>query len=106
MTPPPLAARFLVEGRVQGVFYRVWTQAQAQELSLRGWVRNLPDGRVEACAVGAAADLDELERRLHQGPPSARVAKVQREPVALAEGAGSDADADDAATGEDFRIRH
>ncbi len=99
----PLTARFLVEGRVQGVFYRVWTQAQAQELSLRGWVRNLPDGRVEALAVGAADDLDELERRLQQGPPSARVSRVLREAAVLADDA--DAGAGDNATGAGFRIR-
>lgn len=85
------AARFLVDGRVQGVFYRMWTREQAGLLALRGWVRNLADGRVEALAMGAEEAIDELERRLHQGPPAARVTSVQRQAVApdaqaLAEG--------------------
>ena len=72
------AARFLVSGRVQGVFYRASTREQAQRLGLTGHARNLPDGRVEVIAHGAPEALDALERWLWQGPPAARVDGVGR----------------------------
>jgi acylphosphatase len=71
-------ARFLVSGRVQGVCYRAGTREQALALGLTGHARNLPDGRVEVLAAGAAAALDALERWLWQGPPAARVDAVER----------------------------
>ena len=71
-------ARFLVSGRVQGVFYRASTREQALRLGLAGTAVNLPDGRVEVRAEGDAAALDELERWLHRGPPAARVDRVER----------------------------
>ncbi len=73
------AARFLVSGRVQGVFYRASTREQALTLGLSGHARNLPDGRVEVLAIGSAASLETLERWLWQGPPAARVDSVLRE---------------------------
>ncbi|PXV58746.1 acylphosphatase [Dyella jiangningensis] len=73
------AARFLVSGRVQGVFYRASTREQALMLGLSGHARNLPDGRVEVLAIGSAASLAALERWLRQGPPAARVDSVLRE---------------------------
>ena len=72
------AARFLVGGRVQGVCYRASTREQALALGLAGYARNLPDGRVEVLAAGAAGALDALERWLWQGPPAARVEAVAR----------------------------
>lgn len=74
------SARFLVSGLVQGVFYRASTKARATELGLTGFARNLPDGRVEVVASGHAEALDALHAWLRQGPPSARVAAVEREP--------------------------
>lgn len=71
-------ARFLVSGRVQGVCYRASTREQALALGLTGHARNLPDGRVEVLAAGAAAALDALERWLWQGPPAAQVDAVER----------------------------
>lgn len=68
--------RFLVSGRVQGVFYRAATQDNARRLGLTGWVRNLPDGRVELVACGEEQKLRELEGWLWQGPRQARVAQV------------------------------
>ena len=68
---------YLVSGRVQGVFYRASTCDQARSLGLRGWVRNLPDGRVEALACGSDEMLAKLELWLHQGPPMAKVDQVQ-----------------------------
>ena len=50
-----VTVRFLVAGRVQGVFYRASTQSQAQVLGLAGWARNLPDGRVEVLARGLSS---------------------------------------------------
>ena len=72
-------ARFLVAGRVQGVFYRASTREQALRLGLTGHARNLPDGRVEVVAHGEAAALDALERWLWQGPAAADVESVGRE---------------------------
>lgn len=67
------ARRFLVSGRVQGVFFRASTREQAEALGLGGYARNLPDGRVEVLAVGDDPALDALARWLHAGPPMARV---------------------------------
>lgn len=68
---------FLVSGRVQGVFFRAATEAAARRLGVTGWVRNLADGSVELVACGEEAKLAELERWLWQGPPRARVERVQ-----------------------------
>ncbi|WAS93398.1 acylphosphatase [Nannocystis punicea] len=65
-----------VDGRVQGVYYRASAQARAQALGLRGWVRNLPDGRVELRAQGTRARVEALVEWCRKGPPSARVASV------------------------------
>lgn len=72
------AARFLIAGKVQGVFFRASTCERALDLGLSGRASNLPDGRVEVVAKGGAAALDVLEAWLHQGPPAARVERVER----------------------------
>ena len=72
-----LTRRYVVTGRVQGVFFRVSTRIEAQRLGLSGWVRNLPDGRVEALVSGEAEPLAALERWLAVGPPHARVDEVR-----------------------------
>jgi len=74
--------RFLVSGRVQGVFYRASTRSEAVRLRLAGYARNLDDGRVEVIASGSEDALSALERWLWQGPPSARVESVTREAIA------------------------
>ena len=74
--------RFVVSGRVQGVFFRASTRAEATRLGLAGSAQNLDDGRVEVIATGPDAALDALERWLWQGPPSARVEAVARETMA------------------------
>lgn len=71
--------RFIVSGRVQGVFYRASTREQALALGLAGHARNLPDGRVEVLASGAVVALDALEHWLRRGPPAAQVEAVSRE---------------------------
>jgi acylphosphatase len=73
------AAKFIVSGRVQGVFYRASTREHALRLGLAGHAKNLPDGRVEVLACGSVDSLDALERWLRQGPPAARVEAVSRE---------------------------
>jgi acylphosphatase len=71
-----LTRRFLVSGRVQGVGFRYFTQAAAARAGVAGWVRNLPDGRVEAAAEGEAAAIEAFEHQLRQGPPGSRVDRV------------------------------
>jgi acylphosphatase len=68
--------RYLIAGRVQGVYYRAATASRAQQLQLRGSVRNLPDGRVEVIAAGDDAAQRELAAWLWRGPPAARVDSV------------------------------
>ncbi len=70
--------RLLVSGRVQGVGFRYWTVRQAGELGLGGYVRNLPDGRVEVVASGDGRAVERLARLCEQGPWSARVEEVSR----------------------------
>ncbi len=62
-----------INGRVQGVFFRVWTREQAEELGVTGWVRNCPDGRVEAHVEGDEAAVQQMIERMRQGPPAAQV---------------------------------
>jgi len=68
--------RVVVTGRVQGVGFRQWTRDRARALGLSGWVRNLPDGTVEAMAEGPSHALDAWLRQLQDGPPMARVEGV------------------------------
>lgn len=76
------SVRFLVSGLVQGVSFRASTQARAQQLGLRGYAKNLADGRVEVVASGDAQALARLEAWLRQGPPAAEVESVLREELA------------------------
>ncbi|HWP23421.1 MAG TPA: acylphosphatase [Candidatus Binatia bacterium] len=69
-------AHLKISGRVQGVYYRASTLQQAQRLGLTGWVRNCPDGSVEAVAEGPRHKIDELIAWCKNGPPGARVAEV------------------------------
>lgn len=73
-----VAVRVLVHGRVQGVWFRAWTVQEATRRGLRGWVRNRRDGAVEALFVGAAAPVEAMVAASHQGPPAARVDRVER----------------------------
>ncbi len=73
---------YIIHGRVQGVFFRDSTRRKALELGIHGWVRNRPDGSVEAMAAGDEAALDALEQWLRGGgPPAARVEEVVSEDV-------------------------
>lgn len=66
-----------ISGFVQGVLFRNWTQRQAQELVLVGWVKNLPDGRVEAIFEGEKDRIEEMVKRCHKGPMAAKVEKIE-----------------------------
>ena len=68
-----------ISGRVQGVFFRARTREQAMLFGLTGWVRNLPDGRVEVMASGEAAQIIHLQAWLKRGPEHARVLKLEVE---------------------------
>lgn len=70
-------ARVIVEGRVQGVFFRAETKKTAETYGLTGWVRNLPDGRVEAVFEGNAAAVEQAVRWCHRGSAFASVTSVQ-----------------------------
>lgn len=67
----------LVSGKVQGVFYRKHTHKAAVERELTGWVRNLPDGRVEIMAEGPAAAVQSLEKWCYTGSPKSKVTGVE-----------------------------
>jgi len=71
-----IAKKFVVSGRVQGVGYRFFAEQWAAQLGLAGYVKNLWDGPVEAYDIGDAASLEEFQRRLAEGPRSARVASI------------------------------
>jgi acylphosphatase len=68
--------RAIVQGRVQGVFYRDSCRAQARRLGVRGWVRNRPDGTVEVVAEGSRDRVDQLLTWCRQGPPRATVTGI------------------------------
>jgi acylphosphatase len=71
-----VARRFVINGRVQGVGFRWFTQEAATREGATGWVRNLPDGSVEAWVEGEADAVTRLERALRAGPRGARVDRV------------------------------
>ena len=72
-----VARHVWVRGTVQGVAFRWHTKERARELGLAGWVRNLPDGRVEVWIEGEGPAVEEMLAWLRRGPPSARVASVE-----------------------------
>lgn len=72
-------AHIFIEGRVQGVGFRYFTKTNARELGVDGWVKNLPDGRVEAVIEGEREAVEELVDRCRKGPRSARVSDLQVE---------------------------
>ena len=69
----------IVQGSVQGVYFRDTTRTQAQRLALTGWVRNGADGSVEVLAQGPRPALEQLLEFLRRGPPAARVTGVETE---------------------------
>jgi acylphosphatase len=72
-------AHLIIRGLVQGVFYRASTQETAVRLGLKGWVRNMPDGSVEAVFEGPVENVKQAVEWCGQGPPGARVTEVNEE---------------------------
>jgi acylphosphatase len=77
MTMDEITRRFLVMGKVQGVFFRHSARIEAKRLGLRGLARNLPDGSVEVVALGSAAAVEALHQWLQRGPAQAQVVAVR-----------------------------
>lgn len=78
-----VARHLIIHGRVQGVWYRGWMVATARELGLVGWVRNRMDGSVEALVQGDAATIDHFMMLAQDGPPAARVAKIDMQDASV-----------------------
>ena len=72
--------RVVVHGRVQGVFFRDTTRRTAQSRGVAGWVRNTPEGPVEAVFEGDSDAVEALVRLRHEGPRGAMVENVSRSP--------------------------
>jgi len=72
-----LVRRYLISGKVQGVGYRYFTKGLADQLGIVGWVKNLPDGRVETRAEGTLEQLERYREVLGQGPVGARVDQIE-----------------------------
>lgn len=72
-----IARHLRLTGHVQGVFFRSWMQQQANGLGVKGWVRNCPDGRVEAHVEGDEAAVGQLLALARDGPPSAKVEELR-----------------------------
>ncbi|MFC1524165.1 acylphosphatase [Thermodesulfobacteriota bacterium] len=71
--------RAVVSGRVQGVFFRAFTQKEAERLRLTGWTRNLPDTTVEVLMEGDQEAVNSMLQWLHQGSPMATVDSITTE---------------------------
>lgn len=70
-------AHVIISGRVQGVWFRASTKQKAKQLKLNGWVRNNPDGCVEAVFEGDESFIKEMLNWCHRGPPLAKVTNVE-----------------------------
>lgn len=88
-----IARHVRLTGRVQGVFFRAWARDQAQSLNVTGWIRNCPDGRVEAHVEGEESAVAQMIEHLRKGPQSARVEDVRLWDVELCDF-------------ENFEVRH
>jgi len=82
------AVRLIIEGRVQGVGYRYWTVGAATERGLDGWVRNLPDGTVEALLSGPVGAVEAMIDACRKGPAFAAVTAIREFPAEAPETPG------------------
>lgn len=80
------AVRVVVAGRVQGVGFRAWTQREARELDLAGWVRNRPEGDVEALLQGPPDSVQRMLERLRRGPALSRVDRLEAQDLPWEDG--------------------
>ena len=78
----PIGRHVRLSGRVQGVFFRGWTAEQARELGVVGWIRNCPDGSVEARLSGDEQAVTELVERMRRGPSGAQVTRLDANEIA------------------------
>src|ERR1700686_2223920 len=76
---PVNAKRLVIAGRVQGVGYRAWMTHKAAQLGIAGWVRNRPDGSVEALIAGDVASVEEMSRLCRRGPRLAEVSSINED---------------------------
>lgn len=74
--------KIIVSGRVQGVYFRLFTQNKAKHFSIKGTVKNLADGRVEIIAEAENMSIEKFIKWCHKGPVTARVDKVEVEELA------------------------
>ena len=77
-----VAVRVVIHGRVQGVWFRAWTESVARDLCLDGWVRNRSDGTVEAVFAGPVPVIRRMIDNCREGPPAADVESVIEERIA------------------------
>lgn len=71
------ARRVVISGKVQGVWYRAWTKGEAEKLGLKGWVRNLSTGQVEALFAGPGTSIEAMIDACRKGPPLAKVTGIE-----------------------------
>ena len=74
-----VARRLVISGRVQGVGFRFFVEDAARHEGVSGWVRNLPDGRVEVVVEGDRDAVDRMEGKIRRGPSAARIERVDTE---------------------------
>ncbi len=79
------ARTYVISGRVQGVGFRYFAERVANQLGIRGYVKNLSTGSVEVYAIGNEPALEEFKRRLSEGPRSARVTGIEESDVAVSD---------------------
>lgn len=72
-----IARHVRLTGRVQGVFFRAWSREKAESLKVSGWIRNCPDGRVEAHVEGDQSAVETMIGHLKKGPRGARVEDIR-----------------------------
>jgi len=77
MSEPPIRRHAIVNGHVQGVFFRDATRRQALASGVGGWIRNRPDGTVEAVLEGPPAAVQQMLQFMQSGPPDAQVERLQ-----------------------------
>ena len=82
------AIHVVIRGRVQGVFYRKWTQERARHLGVAGWIRNREDGAVEGVFAGRVDAVEALVDACRAGPPAARVEGIDVTPAETPNGDG------------------
>ena len=74
-----IVRHLVIHGRVQGVGFRYFAASSARALALSGWVRNLPDGSVELCAEGEAAELERLRSVVARGPAHSHITHIEED---------------------------